>query len=206
MNNNLATLWTYWQAQLWVRSKVYWHTLPPVSNSESQKTCNLKSLLVNCNYTEDCHSFSYFKGYAASLVGIGDSPIENFKRLLHLPASLAQPQIDKSWQIQDVKISNVPVRIYKQRQHDPGKKVTGVVYLHGGGWTIASVGKFSKLLPFMFVLTVDRPAALLNILKPTLCLMHKSIPTVPILPPSPSRPTPVFTDELVIKRRDNAVR
>ena len=99
----------------------------------------------------NCHSFSYFKGYAASLVGIGDSPIENFKRLLDLPGTLVEPEIDKSWQFQDAKISNVPVRIYKPRHHDKGKKVTGVVYLHGGGWTIGSIGKFPKL-PFHYVM------------------------------------------------------
>ena len=118
--------------------------------TKKPKRCNLKLLVVNCTYTEDCHSFSYFKGYAASLVGIGYSPIENFKILLHLPLALVEPQIDKSWQFQDGKISNVPVRIYKLRQYDKGKKVTGVVYLHGGGWTIGSVSKFPKL-PFHYV-------------------------------------------------------
>lgn len=47
-------------------------------------------------------------------------------------------------EIQNVKIVNVPVRIYTPKNifSDAGKKSTGVVYLHGGGWTGGSVCKF----------------------------------------------------------------
>ena len=47
-------------------------------------------------------------------------------------------------EIQNVKIVNVPVRIYTPKNifSDAGKKLTGVVYLHGGGWTRGSVCKF----------------------------------------------------------------
>ena len=50
-------------------------------------------------------------------------------------------------QIQDIKIANIPVRIYKPKHlfNDATRKTTGVVYLHGGGWTTRSVGKFAKL-------------------------------------------------------------
>ena len=98
-----------------------------------------------------------FKGYTASLVGIGDSPIENLSRLFHLYMWLpfTQPdsrdgETDKLLQIQDIKIANVPVRIYKPKHlsNDPDKRLTGVVYLHGGGWTIGSVGKFDILPAF----------------------------------------------------------
>ena len=49
-------------------------------------------------------------------------------------------------EVYDTKIADVPVRVYKPKQFDAAKKSTGVVYIHGGGWTIASVGKFPLLL------------------------------------------------------------
>ena len=47
-----------------------------------------------------------------------------------------------SLQIEDLKIANVPVRVYRPKQiPDGGTKLTGVVFLHGGGWIFGSVGK-----------------------------------------------------------------
>ena len=94
----------------------------------------------------NCHFC--FNGYTASLVGIGDSSIGNLNQLLHLLLPFVQPQINnKLWQIKDIKIVNVPVRIYTPTHlfNDATKKLTGVVYLHGGGWTMGSVGKCPKL-------------------------------------------------------------
>ena len=87
------------------------------------------------------HSF-FFQGYTASLVGIGDSPVENFKQLLDLGRLISQSELkDDELEFQDIKIANVPVRIYKPKHVGAGTKLTGVIYLHGGGWTICSVGK-----------------------------------------------------------------
>ena len=43
-------------------------------------------------------------------------------------------------EIWDYKIANIPVRVYKPKDLE-GKKSTGVVYFHGGGFTIGSVGR-----------------------------------------------------------------
>ena len=52
-------------------------------------------------------------------------------------------ETEKFLEIKDDKIANIPVRIYKPKSllNDAGKKSAGVVYLHGGGWTIGSVGR-----------------------------------------------------------------
>jgi len=82
-----------------------------------------------------------FIGYTASLVGIGDSHPENLNRLLHLPLALVPPESTDEFEIKDIEIANVPVRIYKPKHlsTDADKKLTGVVYLHGGGWMLGSV-------------------------------------------------------------------
>ena len=87
--------------------------------------------------------FFFPKGYTASLVGIGDSHPENLNRLLHLPLALVPPESEDEFEIKDIEIANVPVRIYKPKHisTDADKKLTGVVYLHGGGWMLGSVGE-----------------------------------------------------------------
>ena len=82
------------------------------------------------------------KAYAASLVGIGDSPEENLNQLFHLGLLISQQESkDDELEFQDIKIADVPVRIYRPKHAGAGKRVTGVIYLHGGGWTYCSVGK-----------------------------------------------------------------
>ena len=102
----------------------------------------VKSLLL-CSHKVDCCSFFFPKGYTASLVGIGDSHPENLNRLLHLPLALVPPESGDEFEIKDIEIANVPVRIYKPKHlsTDADKKLTGVVYLHGGGWMLGSVGE-----------------------------------------------------------------
>ena len=81
-----------------------------------------------------------FKAHTASFIGIGESPIENLK---WEHKSLPLPKVDESGrflEIWDDKIANIPVRIYKPKSLE-GKKSTALVYLHGGGWTIGSVGR-----------------------------------------------------------------
>ncbi|KAL9963952.1 hypothetical protein ACROYT_G027515 [Oculina patagonica] len=85
-----------------------------------------------------------FLTYTSSLMGIGGSPIEN-EKWLHKQMEMKVADEEKFMEIQDDKIANVPVRIYTPKTLDAGKKSTGVVYLHGGGWTIGSVGLFHPL-------------------------------------------------------------
>ena len=80
------------------------------------------------------------KGYSASIIGIGDSAIEN-EKWMHNWIPNKVDEAEKFLEIQDDKIANIPVRIYKPKNLDAAKKSTGVVYLHGGGWTIGSVGR-----------------------------------------------------------------
>ena len=74
------------------------------------------------------------------MIGIGESPIMNEKNLAKwlLPNQVAES--DEFLEIRDDEIANIPVRIYKPKNLDAAKKSTGFVYLHGGGWTIGSVG------------------------------------------------------------------
>ncbi|XP_078378921.1 arylacetamide deacetylase-like [Oculina patagonica] len=93
-----------------------------------------------------CFQIFGFLSHTASLFGIGDSPIEN-EKWIHkwLPNKVDDPE--KFLEIQDDMIANIPVRIYKPKHllSDAGKKSTGVVYLHGGGWTIGSVDMYHPL-------------------------------------------------------------
>ena len=71
-------------------------------------------------------------------MGIGDSPVENTNYYLLNVAKLKKKE-GSDLKVHDTKIANVPVRVYKPKH--PDAKSTGVVYIHGGGWTIGSVGK-----------------------------------------------------------------
>ena len=88
------------------------------------------------------YSAIYFKSNSASLLGIGDSPIEN-EKWIHKWIPNKVDEDEKYLEIQDDKIANIPVRIYKPKNllDDKSRKSTGVVFLHGGGWTIGSVGR-----------------------------------------------------------------
>lgn len=101
----------------------------------------------------------HFMGYAAFKVGIGDSPIENVNRLLHRWLLFAKEE-DQSWQIKDTKISNIPVRIYKPTHLGCGERITGVIYLHGGGWTIGSV---DLLHPFTYHLARETDVVVISV-------------------------------------------
>ena len=70
-------------------------------------------------------------------MGIGDSPIENTNYLLNV--AKRKKKEGSGLEVHDTKIANVPVRVYKPKHSDA--KSTGVVYIHGGGWTLGSVGK-----------------------------------------------------------------
>ena len=77
-------------------------------------------------------------------MGIGDSPIENLNYLLNVAEQIFAPDEGPDLDLHDTKIANVPVRVYKPKHLDA--KSTGVVYIHGGGWTIGSVGKFPLII------------------------------------------------------------
>ena len=72
-------------------------------------------------------------------MGIGDSAVENMNYLLNVAEGIFAPGEGQDLEVHDTKIANVPVRVYKPKH--PDAKSTGVVYIHGGGWTIGSVGK-----------------------------------------------------------------
>lgn len=87
-----------------------------------------------------------FKGYTASLIGIGNSPMENEKTMqgwvIALKSAIKNDHDHERFlEIKDERIANIPVRIYKPKDIDTGKKSTGLVFLHGGGWTIGTVGR-----------------------------------------------------------------
>ncbi|KAL9963951.1 hypothetical protein ACROYT_G027514 [Oculina patagonica] len=92
----------------------------------------------------------WFLGYTSSMIGIGESPIEN-EKWVHAWILPSMPNkvddLEKFLEIRDDKIANIPVRIYKPKNflNDASKESTGVVYLHGGGWTIGSVDIYHAL-------------------------------------------------------------
>lgn len=86
----------------------------------------------------------------ASLAGSRIYPVETLNPVLRLWKPLMQTEVDKSWEIKDTTIANVPVLIYRPEYVNEGKKTTGVVYIHGGGWTFGSPGKFQYLMTFEF--------------------------------------------------------
>ena len=95
--------------------------------------------------------FYAFKATIASTFGIGESPIENLNSILDwvVQTGIKDGETEQGFmEIQNVKIANVPVRIYTSKNifSDAGKKSTGVVYLHGGGWIRGSVCKFLSSL------------------------------------------------------------
>ena len=90
--------------------------------------------------TNNCSVF-VFKANAASLFG-KYTP----KWLTQTPVKDDETEHDML-EIRDMKIAYIPVRIYKPKHllNDAAKKLTGVVYLHGGGLTMQSVGRFPNL-------------------------------------------------------------
>lgn len=84
-----------------------------------------------------------FLAYTATFIGMGNSALENLNGELQRLSSVLpkDEESEKYLEIQDGKIANIPVRIYKPKIHG-NKMTTGVVYLHGGGFTIGSVDQF----------------------------------------------------------------
>ncbi|XP_068686137.1 arylacetamide deacetylase-like [Montipora capricornis] len=101
----------------------------------------------------------YFLGSLASLVGIGDHPI-NMNAFLRLLKPFSQIEMDKSWEMEDTTISNVPVLIYRPKYLDKGEKRTGVVYIHGGGWVFGAPDLFH---PFTYPLAKGSDAVLISV-------------------------------------------
>jgi len=92
-----------------------------------------------------------FLGYTASLFGIGDSPMENEKTMqgwaIALKTAIKKDHDHERFlEIRDERIANIPVRIYKPKKIDAGKKSTGLVFLHGGGWTIGTVDMYHSVI------------------------------------------------------------
>lgn len=49
---------------------------------------------------------------------------------------------ETSLQIEDTMIADVPVRVYRPKQiRGDATKLTGVIFLHGGGWIFGSIGE-----------------------------------------------------------------
>ena len=96
----------------------------------------------------DVFFYAFKATYSFHRFGIGDSPIENLNCILDWIVQIGikpdETELQGFMEIQNMNISNVPVRIYTPKNilSDAGKKSTGVVFLHGGGWTRGSVCKF----------------------------------------------------------------
>ena len=84
------------------------------------------------------------QAFAALRLGIGDL-VNNLRHIHCALGHLKKVPQEPSLQIEDTKIADVPVRVYRQRQIPGGssssKLTAGVVFLHGGGWIFGSIGK-----------------------------------------------------------------
>ena len=97
-----------------------------------------------------------------SYIGIGKK-FDTFRRMSDWAAKMFAKE-ESSLHIQDIKIANVPVRIYTPKDffNIHNSKRTGVVYFHGGGWTYGSVG---ELLELMTVLTTSVTKTIITLLQ-----------------------------------------
>ena len=83
------------------------------------------------------------QAFTASRLGIADL-VNNLRHIHCALAQLTKVPHEPSLQIEDTKIADVPVRVYRQRQipgDSSSSKLTGVVFLHGGVWIFGSIGK-----------------------------------------------------------------
>ena len=60
---------------------------------------------------------------------------------------------DKSVNFHDIKIANIPVRVFRPVQSEDGDKLPAVVFYHGGGWTLGSVGEIQCFVD-LFILAL----------------------------------------------------
>lgn len=56
------------------------------------------------------------------------------------------PVPSEGLKVQDTTFAGVPVRVYESRGGEKGGLRRGLVYLHGGGWALASTSKSHPLL------------------------------------------------------------
>ena len=109
----------------------------------------------------------FFQGYIASLLGIGDGYYSNVASLFAFASSLNKNNsYSDILEISDTEIFGVGVRIYKpvnrtNQANEPDKQVLlpGLIYFHGGGWTLGSLGK-----PFSIAFICPRQLTILYII------------------------------------------
>ena len=93
----------------------------------------------------------FFQAYISSLVGVGDNYYSNIASLLSFTSGLYKnDSYSDVLEINNTEIFGVHVRIYKPvnktnesagTKGNNGTLLPGVIYFHGGGWTIGSLGK-----------------------------------------------------------------
>ena len=91
------------------------------------------------------------QAYLGSLVGLGDNYYSNVASLLAFSSGLFKNNsYSDILEINDTEIFGVGVRIYKpviktnksvENMADEELLLPGVIYFHGGGWTIGTLGK-----------------------------------------------------------------
>lgn len=91
------------------------------------------------------------QAYLSSLIGLGDNYYSNMASLLAFTSGLFKNNsYSDVLEINDTEIFGVGVRIYKPvikmngsvgNKSDKEALLPGVIYFHGGGWTIGTLGK-----------------------------------------------------------------
>ncbi|CAH3034235.1 unnamed protein product, partial [Porites lobata] len=116
--------------------------------------------------------------YLASLLGIG-SVINNIRQIQSFLSHLQNVPEDPSLQIKDLKIADVPVRLYRSKQNIvDGKKQTCVVFFHGGGWMFLSIDFYHSLTQYMAANAgVNRKLAGQILISPLLQFMDLTLPS-----------------------------
>ena len=93
----------------------------------------------------------FFQAYIGSFVGLGENYYSNMATVLAFASGLYKNNsYSDVLEINDIEIFGVRVRIYKPVNKTEGSCGTkyneeillpGVIYFHGGGWAIGSLGK-----------------------------------------------------------------
>ena len=80
-----------------------------------------------------------FQAQASEYLGFSAVNVTRYAQDLLFPYVRTSSHLDDVI-IWDTHISGIPVRMYKPPGHQGSQKIPGVVYYHGGGWTLLSIG------------------------------------------------------------------
>ena len=140
------------------------------------------------------HPSLYSQGYLASLFGIASNPYSTMRSFFAFVSRLSANNSHEHLEILDTEIFATKVRIYRPVNRTDGGDVIrddtllpAAIYIHGGGWTLGSLGIISWWMSFRVLDRVehDLELGLTSIMKSmhhcsaygrwTTCIMYEGI-------------------------------